>query len=59
VNDYGRLCQPLENIFRNAIDHAGPDVTVTVERTESGFAVADDGPEFLPPRSDRAFERGY
>jgi len=57
--DYGRLCQLLENIFRNAIDHAGPDVTVTVERTESGFAVADDGPGIPAAERDRAFERGY
>jgi len=48
--DYGRLCQLLENIFRNAIDHAGPDVTVTVERTESGSQSRTTAPEF-PPRS--------
>lgn len=57
--DHGRLCQLLENVFRNAIEHAGPDVTVTVERIESGFAVSDDGPGIPTAERDRVFERGY
>ncbi|MFB6280739.1 MAG: ATP-binding protein [Haloferacaceae archaeon] len=41
----------LENLLRNAIEHAGPAVTVTVGPTEDGFVVADDGPGF--PDGDR------
>ncbi|WP_115864106.1 GAF domain-containing protein [Halorussus litoreus] len=34
----------FENLFRNAVDHAGPTATVSVEDAPSGFAVEDDGP---------------
>jgi len=44
----GRLRQLLENLFRNAIDHVGAGVTVTVGAMEDGFFVADDGPG-IPP----------
>ena len=59
--DPGRLRQLLENLFRNAVDHAGrPDVTVTVRDNagDTGFVVADDGVGI--PESDRAdvFEAG-
>ena len=49
----------LENLFKNAVDHAGPDVHVVVETTSEGFAVEDDGPGV--PESDRTriFETGY
>jgi len=46
--DGDRLEQLLSNLFRNAIEHAGDDVTVRVEieRREDDIAltVADDGP---------------
>jgi PAS domain S-box-containing protein len=59
VADRSRLRRVLENLFRNAIEHVGPGVSVTVEDIEGGFAVADDGPGI--PESDRAsvFETGY
>ena len=44
-----RLQQLFENLFRNAIEHCGPTVTVTVRDIEGGFAVEDDGPG-LPPK---------
>lgn len=34
----------LENLFRNSIQHAGPDITVTVGLLDDGFYVEDDGP---------------
>ena len=57
-----RLQQLFENLFRNAIEHCGPSVTVTVRDTDDGFAVADDGPG-LPPDIEAtlftpAFDRG-
>jgi two-component system OmpR family sensor kinase len=44
--DASRLQQLFENTFRNAVEHAGETVTVTVGDLEagSGFYVADDGP---------------
>lgn len=55
----GRLRQLLENLIRNAIDHAGPDVTVTVGRTKDGFFVADDGPGIPPNEREQVFETSY
>lgn len=46
VADDGLLQQIFENLFRNAVEHGGEDVTVTVglEPDLGGFYVADDGP---------------
>ncbi|MFB6103567.1 MAG: PAS domain S-box protein [Halobacteriaceae archaeon] len=52
VADATRFRQLLENLFRNSIEHAGPDVTVTVGALPDGFYVADDGPGL--PTGDRA-----
>ena len=57
--DRTRLRQLLENLFRNAIDHSGADVTVTVGETTDGFYVEDDGPGISPENHDRVFEAGY
>jgi len=57
--DPDRLASLLENLFRNAVEHGGPDVRVTVAGTADGFAVADDGPGIPPEDRDRVFERGY
>ncbi|EMA30230.1 sensor histidine kinase [Haloarcula japonica] len=54
-----RLLRALENLFRNAIDHVGPDVTVTVGLTEHGFYVADDGPGIPTDAVDNIFEYGH
>jgi signal transduction histidine kinase len=42
--DRQRLRQLFENLFRNAVEHGGSDVTVTVGDLPDGFYVADDGP---------------
>jgi PAS domain S-box-containing protein len=57
--DGGRLKQVLENLYRNAIEHGGNGVTVSVGVTNDGFYVADTGPGI--PASDRGdvFEAGY
>lgn len=57
--DKSRLRQLLENLYRNAIDHAGPDVTVTVGTTNDGFYVADTGPGIPPEERESIFEAGY
>ena len=72
--DASRLKQVFENLMRNAVEHGstssrsrtgdavehgGPDVTVTVGELDDGFYVADDGPGI--PEADRGqiFDAGY
>lgn len=55
----GRLRSLLENLFSNAIEHAGDDVTVSIGGTESGFYVADDGPGIPTDVAAEAFEHGF
>jgi signal transduction histidine kinase len=57
--DRSRLQQLLKNLVRNAVQHGGEDVHVTVEGIDGGFAVEDDGPGI--PASDReeVFDAGF
>jgi signal transduction histidine kinase len=57
--DQSRLRQLFENLYRNAIEHGGDDVTVSVGETDDGFYIADTGPGI--PESDReeVFETEY
>ncbi|MEF8907612.1 MAG: PAS domain S-box protein [Haloarculaceae archaeon] len=58
--DRSRLQHVFENLFRNAIDHGGPEVTVRVGRFgEDGLYVEDNGPGI--PEAERAavFEPGH
>ncbi len=57
--DRSRLQQLFENLYRNAVEHGGDDVTVSVGATDDGFYVADTGPGI--PEADRGdvFEAGY
>ncbi|MBB6646308.1 response regulator [Halobellus ruber] len=57
--DRSRLRQLFENLYRNAIEHGGDNVTVSVGEMDDGFYVADTGSGI--PESDReeAFEAGY
>jgi len=57
--DPDRLAQLLENIFRNAIDHGGSDVTVRLETIEDGFAIEDDGSGIAPDDREHVFKTGY
>jgi signal transduction histidine kinase len=57
--DATRLQSVFENLFRNALDHGDDSVTVTVERTADGFAVADDGPGVPPDEREAVFEAGH
>ncbi|WP_255151591.1 sensor histidine kinase [Halorarius halobius] len=62
--DADALLRLLENLFRNAVEHAGPDPTVRVaplyEDGEAvGFRVGDDGPGIPPEEREAVFESGY
>ncbi|WP_420182778.1 PAS domain S-box protein [Haloarcula sp. KBTZ06] len=56
--DEGAMLELLENLFRNAIEHGGDDVTVTVGTESWGFYVTDDGTGFSDGTAD-LFEPGY
>ncbi|MFB6151368.1 MAG: sensor histidine kinase [Haloarculaceae archaeon] len=57
--DYDRLVRAFENLFRNAVEHAGPAVAVEVGTTPDGFYVADDGPGIPANAVEDLFEYGY
>lgn len=57
--DRDQLHQLVMNLLRNAIEHGGSDVTVTVGDTEDGFYVADDGVGLPESASGSVFEAGY
>lgn len=58
--DSSRLQELFENLFRNAVDHCGDDVTVTVKVTsDDEIVVADNGPGIPEPKREKIFEHGY
>ncbi|MFB6070988.1 MAG: response regulator [Halanaeroarchaeum sp.] len=59
VADPGRIREIFENLFRNAVEHGGPDVTVRVGSLPTGFYVEDDGDGIDPERRDHVFDYGY
>jgi PAS domain S-box-containing protein len=56
--DYDRLCQLLENLFRNAIEHGGDEVIVTVGELDDGIYIEDDGPGIPENKRDDVFDAG-
>ncbi|WP_096591878.1 sensor histidine kinase [Halorubrum ezzemoulense] len=60
--DRDRLEQLTSNLFRNAIEHAGEDVAVTVAITRGGdraaLSIGDDGPGIPAEERERVTERG-
>lgn len=59
VADEDRLCQLLENLLRNAIEHAGRELTVTVGLLDGGFYVEDDGTGIPEKRRKSVFTAGH
>ena len=57
--DPSRLRQVFENLFRNAIEHGGEDVTVTVGALHNGFYCEDDGPGIPDGKREEVFRAGY
>jgi signal transduction histidine kinase len=64
--DAERLRTVFENFFRNAVEHGGEDVAVTVASVDAqtgdgevGFSVADDGPGFGDTDPGDVFEQGF
>jgi PAS domain S-box-containing protein len=57
--DTRRIRHLFENLFGNAVEHAGDGVRVTVAVTDDGFTVADDGPGVSPADREDVFEPGF
>jgi PAS domain S-box-containing protein len=57
--DVDRVQQLLENLFRNAIEHGGTELQITVGSLPDGFYVEDDGSGIPAEERHRVFERGY
>jgi len=54
-----QLQRLFENLFRNAVEHGGTAVTVTVDELEDGFYIEDDGPGIPEDVRDEVFESGF
>ena len=50
------LCR---NLFENAVQHGGADVTVQVGELDDGFYVEDDGVGISPEHRDAVFDAGF
>lgn len=59
VADPDRVQQLFENLFRNAIEHGGPDVTVRIGLLSDGFYVEDDGPGIPADERESVLQSGY
>jgi PAS domain S-box-containing protein len=56
--DPDRLKQLFENLYRNAVEHGGDDITIRVGPDADGFYVADDGVGIPPDEKEEIFEQG-
>ena len=57
--DPERLRHVLENLFANAVEHGGEDVTVRIGRVRDGIYIADDGPGIPEDEREEIFDPGY
>lgn len=49
----------FETLYENALEHASPEVSVTVGELPHGFYVADDGPGVAAEPAEVIFQAGY
>ena len=59
LGDADRLKHVFENLFRNATEHGGNGVTVTIGQIDTGFYIEDDGRGIPENKRNRIFETGY
>jgi signal transduction histidine kinase len=57
--DPTRLKQLFENLIRNAVEHGGANVTITVGELEEGFYIEDDGPGIPESDHPEVFTAGF
>jgi len=59
--DRARILRLFENCLRNAVEHGGAAVSITVGTlpTEDGFYISDSGPGIDPETGEDVFEQGY
>lgn len=57
--DSNHLQHLFRNLFQNAVEHGGPDVTIRVGELPDGFYVEDDGPGVPADKRETVFEAGY
>jgi PAS domain S-box-containing protein len=57
--DEPRLKQLFENLIRNAVEHGGSTVTVTIGDLNDGFYIEDTGPGIPEEEAETVFEAGY
>jgi len=57
--DRDQLQQLFENLMRNAVEHGGDDVTITVGELDNGFYIADDGEGIPEGDMTAVFDAGY
>jgi signal transduction histidine kinase len=59
LGSQSRLQQLVENPFRSALEHAGPDLPVTNDPVPDGGTVADDGEGVSAERREPVVDSGY
>lgn len=61
MGDETQVEQLLSNLFSNAVEHGGGDVSVQVGRItdETGFYIEDDGKGILVENENQVFEEGF
>ena len=57
--DPDRLRHLFENLYRNAVEHGGPNVTIRVGCLLNGFFVEDDGPGIPPGERPEVLDAGF
>ena len=59
--DRSRILRLFENCLRNAVEHGGADVSITVGilPTADGFYISDTGPGIDAETGESVFEQGY